>query len=121
MNGSETYYFLPGLLMAIVLHSFFNHFFFRPIAMTLGQLILLPLLVSFVFVRSERNLRDWLEIGLDTDVTILEYIKTGTLSETRIGKYLELMRKVLNFLSLGNAMPNRKKSKRQARTQEILK
>jgi len=89
--ADKIYYFVPGLLMAIVLHSFFNHFFFRPIAMTLGQLILLPLLVGFVFVRSERNLRDWLEIGLDTDVTILEYIKTGTLSETRIGKYLELM------------------------------
>jgi len=80
---------INGFIIAIIIHSFFNHFFFRPIIMTLGQLILLPIIVAFVFNRSERHLRTWLEIGLDTDVTVLEYIKTGTLSETNIGIYLQ--------------------------------
>jgi len=80
---------IHGFIIAIFIHSFFNHFFFRPIIMTLGQLILLPVVVGVVFMRSERHLRTWLEVGLDTDVTILEYIKSGTLSETKIGIYLQ--------------------------------
>ncbi len=82
-------YILPGLLSAVMLHSIFNHFFFRPVIMILGQLVLLPLVVTFVYMRSERHLRDWLEVGLDTDVTILEYITSGRLSETKIGTYLQ--------------------------------
>ena len=82
-------YILSGLLAAILLHSFFNHFFFRPLIMTLGQLVLLPVIVTIVYIRSERHLRDWLEVGLDTDVTILEYITSGRLSETKIGTYLQ--------------------------------
>jgi hypothetical protein len=87
-SGSLVTYF-PGLVIAIIIHSFFNHFFFRPILMTLGQLILLPAIVAFVFLRSERNLRTWLEVGLDSDVTVLEYIKSGKISETKIGLYLQ--------------------------------
>ncbi len=83
------FYVLPGLIAAVILHSFFNHFFFRPLIMTLGQLILLPTVVMFVYIQSEKHLRDWLEVGLDTDVTILEYITSGRLSETKIGIYLQ--------------------------------
>jgi len=82
-------YIVPGLLLAILIHSFFNHFFFRPLILTLGQLILLPTLVTLVYMRSEKHLRDWLEVGLDTDVTVLEYITSGRLSETKIGIYLQ--------------------------------
>lgn len=80
---------LPGFFIAIILHSFFNHFFFRPLIMTVGQLILLPTIVGLVFMRSERQLRDWLEVGLDTEVTILEYITSGRISQTKIGTYLQ--------------------------------
>jgi len=88
-NQTSLLYILPGLLAAILLHSFFNHFFFRPLIMTLGQLVVLPLVVTIVYIRSEKHLRGWLEVGLDTDVTILEYITSGRLSETKIGTYLQ--------------------------------
>jgi RsiW-degrading membrane proteinase PrsW (M82 family) len=80
---------LPGFIAAVIIHSFFNHFFLRPAIMTMGQLIILPILVTLVYIRSEKHLRSWLEIGLDTDVSILEYITSGRLSETRIGRYLQ--------------------------------
>jgi RsiW-degrading membrane proteinase PrsW (M82 family) len=79
---------VPGLLIAIGVHSFFNHFLLPPLINTVAQLVVLPLLVIITFTQSERVLRDWLEVGLDSDVRLLEYITTGTVSETRIGSYL---------------------------------
>jgi RsiW-degrading membrane proteinase PrsW (M82 family) len=79
---------IPGFLIASVIHSFFNHFVLSPVVLTFVQLIVLPALVMWIFTQSERRLRDWLELGLDTDVRILEYITTGEFTQTRIGQYL---------------------------------
>jgi RsiW-degrading membrane proteinase PrsW (M82 family) len=84
--------FLPGLLVAVAVHSFFNHFILPPIVHTVTQLIALPVLVMITFTQSEKMLRDWLEVGLDSDVSLLDYITTGTVSETKIGRYLYLLR-----------------------------
>lgn len=84
--------FLPGLAIAIVIHSFFNQFFFSPQVTTVIQLLALPLLVIIVFNQSEKSLRDWLEVGLDTDTHLLEMITTGNLSDTRVGRYLQSVR-----------------------------
>ena len=61
--------------------------------MTLLQLILLPLLIYIVFKRSEQSLRNWMEVGFNTDVQLLEYISTGMVATTRIGKYLQTLKK----------------------------
>jgi len=81
--------YVPGFLLAVCLHSFFNHFLLGPVLTTMGQLIVLPLSVLIVFRRSEGSLRNWLEVGFDTDMAILEMIETGNIAETKIGKYLE--------------------------------
>jgi len=52
----------------------------------------LPVLVAITFAQSERMLRAWLEVGLDSDVRLLDCITTGTVSETGIGRYLHLLR-----------------------------
>lgn len=82
------YFFVPSLLLAIFVHSFFNHFVLPPVMMTLAQLVLLPILIIIVFKQSEKVLREWLEIGFESDVWLLEYITSGNISETKIGKYL---------------------------------
>lgn len=80
---------LPGFLLAFLIHSFFNHFLLSPVMLTLCQLVLLPLLILLVFHQSEQSLRNWMEIGLETDMHLLDMIVTGNINETRIGKYLE--------------------------------
>ncbi len=60
--------------------------------MTLGQLILLPIIIAVVFRHSEKITREWLEIGFDSDVWLLEYINTGNISDTKIGKYLHSLK-----------------------------
>lgn len=80
--------FIPGLLLAILIHSIFNHLLLPAIGITLLQLFLLPLLISYVFYRNEIALRKWMEIGLDNEIKLLEQIENGTFSESHAGQYL---------------------------------
>lgn len=84
--------YIPGFILAAALHSFFNHFLLGPVLLTLCQLIVLPLLILLVFQQSETSLRNWLEIGLESDMHLLDMIVTGNIAETRVGKYLESLK-----------------------------
>jgi hypothetical protein len=77
---------LPGCVLAILVHSFFNHF---SVLSTLGLLILLPVLIGVVFSASERGTRRWLGVRFDTDQELLEMINTGQIAESRVGEYMK--------------------------------
>lgn len=81
--------FVPGLVLAIVFHSFYNHFILSPVLFTVVLLITLPLLITIVFERSEKATRNWLGVGFDTDIELLDMINSGQFSQSRIGKYLQ--------------------------------
>lgn len=87
-NSTSAVYFIPGLIFAILIHTAFNLFILSPVLNTVLILIVLPLVVAVVFYRSEMAVRDWLELGLDTDVELLEMIVAGDISETNVGRYL---------------------------------
>lgn len=84
--------FLPGLLLAIALHSAFNHFFLAPDLTTLVILLVLPLFFVMIFRASEERTREWLGSGFDTDAELLRQINAGKVSESRIGGYLEVLK-----------------------------
>jgi len=90
-GGADARTLLPGVLIAIVLHSAFNHFFIPAVATTVLIVMLLPVLMSVVFARSEEATRRWLGVGFDTDRDLLEMISSGRLAETRIGEYLHAL------------------------------
>jgi len=92
-HRKATIYFVPGLIAAIVIHSYFNHDMFHPLIKTATQLVALPVVILIVFTLSERALREWLEVGLDTDVRLLEYILGGNIAKTKIGDYFLSLRK----------------------------
>ena len=81
--------FLPGLILAIVLHSFYNHFFFGPVNSTFLIIVLLPAVMIVVFQQSENALRQWLGVGFDSDQELLEMLTSGRLLETPVGVYLQ--------------------------------
>ena len=64
--------FVPGWLLAVLLHSAFNHFFLAPDLSTLALLTVLPLVFVAVFRVSEERTREWLGTGFDTDAERLE-------------------------------------------------
>jgi len=85
-------FYLPGLGVAILLHSVFNHFLVAPVLQTLGTLLILPQLLQWVFRRSSKALHEWLELDFDADAELIEMIESGQFSETKIGEFLEDLR-----------------------------
>jgi RsiW-degrading membrane proteinase PrsW (M82 family) len=84
--------FFPGLLLAVVVHSFFNHFYFSPGVSTLAVLAGLPVLLAIVFRVSEEATQNWLGVGFDTDQELLLAINEGRISDGRVGRYLSDLR-----------------------------
>lgn len=84
--------FVPGLVAASLVHSVFNHFVLPPVMSALVLLATLPLLLVFVFERSERTTRAWLGSEFDGEMEMLQGILGGTVSGTRTGAYLEGLR-----------------------------
>jgi RsiW-degrading membrane proteinase PrsW (M82 family) len=80
--------FLPGLLAASVLHSTFNHLPLPPVAMTSLLLVAMPLLILYVFDRSERATREWVGAGMDLDLEVLSLVSSDAFGFTRFGVYL---------------------------------
>jgi protease PrsW len=84
--------FAPGLALAAVIHSFYNHLLFNPLLATAVLLGTMPLLVVVIYERSEQATREWLGAGLDSDVERLELLLEGDERHTPIGEYFESLR-----------------------------
>ena len=81
--------YIPGLLMAVVIHSVFNHFPGTPILTTLGTLLILPPALWLVFKLSAEAMHAWLELDFDQDALLLEQINSGQFAESKIGGFLQ--------------------------------
>jgi RsiW-degrading membrane proteinase PrsW (M82 family) len=82
----------PGVALAVVIHSAFNHLPLPPLAMTALVIMVMPWLMVGVFERSERATREWVGAGLDLDIELLELIKSELFASTRFGTYLTELR-----------------------------
>jgi hypothetical protein len=80
--------YLPGFIIAIIIHSAFNHFPGTPILTTLGILLILPPILLIVFQKSARSMHEWLEVDFDEDALLLEQINSGAFAESKIGRFL---------------------------------
>ncbi len=84
--------YLPGFVVAVIVHSIFNHFFFAPIGSTLLYLVSLPLLLTVIFKHSEKSVSDWLGTGFDANTELLELINSGEFSTSKVGLYLSSLK-----------------------------
>ncbi len=83
---------VPGFLMAYAVHSAYNHVLLPPIYQTFVVIVTLPLLLTFVFRRSEKSLGAWLGSGFDADAQLMELLNSGKLADSPLGKYLFTLR-----------------------------
>ncbi len=90
--GINPLMYLPGLALAITLHSLFNHFLISPIQSTMLILFVLPPVLYVVYLQSSRSMHDWLQLDFDSDVDLLEQINSSEFSESSIGRYLSELR-----------------------------
>lgn len=86
------YLLLPGFLAAVALHTGYNYLLVRPALATLATLLVLPLVIYLVFDHSERILRNWIEVDLESDVQLLESISAGKFLGSNSGRYLQALR-----------------------------
>ena len=98
------YLLLPGLGMAVVLHSLYNHFLLQPLLATALLLLVLPWLIIAVFQRSERETGAWLGAGFDTDQELLRAVHAGQVSATPAGKYLRTLRSSFSAAAIVDMM-----------------
>jgi hypothetical protein len=94
-NRSEAfrlYLVLPGLGVAVVLHSLYNHFLLHPLLATALIVLVFPYLSVAVFLQSERETKAWLGTGFDTDQELLRVVRSGQVSGTPVGRYLGTLR-----------------------------
>lgn len=85
-------YYLPGLIVAMAVHSIFNHFFLSPVLSTIGTMLALPPILYLVFRTSALRLHDWLEADFDEDADLLKMINSGEFSQSRVGQFLTELR-----------------------------
>lgn len=91
-DGVRLAWLLPGIGIAIVLHSFYNHFPLQPLVATGVIVLLFPWISLAIFERSERATRTWLGAGFDLDQELLLAMRAGQVAETPVGRYLTTLR-----------------------------
>jgi len=84
--------FAPGFVLAVMLHSAFNHMYLPPQYTTLAVLLVLPPLAYAIFRLSDRAVGDWLVQGFDADASMLESINSGQFSDSPTGRYLHTLK-----------------------------
>ncbi len=83
---------LPGFLAAVALHTGFNYLLVRPALATLATLLVLPFVIFLAFDHSERILRKWIEVDLESDMELLQAISAGKFLDSKSGHYLQALR-----------------------------
>jgi RsiW-degrading membrane proteinase PrsW (M82 family) len=90
--GLRLHLLLPGIGLAVVLHSLYNHFLLHPLLATALIVLVVPYLTVAVFQRSERGTKAWVGTGFDTDLELLRVVRSGQVAETPVGRYLTTLR-----------------------------
>jgi protease PrsW len=78
--------FLPGLAVAIVIHSAFNHFPDRPLLIMALTMLLAPLTLFFTLARSEQATTQWLKNDEAAHRQALDDIRAGRFAESESGR-----------------------------------
>jgi RsiW-degrading membrane proteinase PrsW (M82 family) len=96
--------FLPGLAMAIVIHELYNQPLWRPVMAAVVVLVTLPVVIAFVFWRSEKVLEKWLGMKLDKDIDLLQMMAAGTFNRSAVGKYMRSLESTFAPVILGDML-----------------
>ena len=95
---------IPGLLLAMIVHSMYNHLFLHPVLNGAIVLFTSPLFLLAVFNYSERATRAWLGSGFDTEAQLLELVMSDELPDSPVGRYLTSLKGAMAGPVLGDIL-----------------
>lgn len=78
--------FAPGLIVAIAVHSAFNHLPGEPLLAMVGAMVLIPLTLLVVFAKGGASAHDWLEHDHEGHAAVLAELRAGRFAETDEGR-----------------------------------
>jgi hypothetical protein len=78
--------FVPGLVVAIAVHSAFNHLPGEPLLAMVGALVVIPLTLLVVFSKGGATAHGWLEHDHEAHARMLEDIRAGRFAATEDGR-----------------------------------
>jgi RsiW-degrading membrane proteinase PrsW (M82 family) len=81
--------FVPGLAVAMAVHSGFNHFPHQPLAIMAVTLLLVPMALFVTFARSERATQQWLRADQAAHRRILADIREGRFAQSEPGRSIQ--------------------------------
>lgn len=84
-------FYVPGLIVAYLLHSIFNHFPVSPILSTVVTLLILPTILFLLFERDEATIHNFLELDFATHKKLLRQIEHGEFTGCEAGRFLKDM------------------------------
>jgi RsiW-degrading membrane proteinase PrsW (M82 family) len=96
--------FLPGMAVAVLIHSLFNQAVLPPLTSAIVLSTVLPAIFAFVLWRGERALEKWMGSKLDKDMDLLHMIATGAFSASHAGKYLRSLEKSFGAVRIGDML-----------------
>ena len=88
--------YVPGLIVAFLLHAIFNHFPVSPILSTVVTLLILPAVLFLLFEKDERTIHDFLEMDFASHKRLLRQIRHGEFSGCEAGRFLRDMKERLS-------------------------
>ena len=87
--------YIPGLIVAFLLHSIFNHFPISPVLSTVVTLLILPTILFLLFERNETTIHNFLELDFATHKRLLRQIEHGEYTGCEAGRFLKDMQNKL--------------------------
>jgi RsiW-degrading membrane proteinase PrsW (M82 family) len=87
--------YVPGLIVAFLLHAIFNHFPISPVLSTVVTLLILPTILFLLFERDATTIHNFLELDFATHKRLLKQIEHGEYSGCEAGRFLRDMQEKL--------------------------
>jgi RsiW-degrading membrane proteinase PrsW (M82 family) len=79
---------LPGLAVAVVVHGVYNYFQSSALTAAVVMLVTVPMILFFVFAKSEHGIHTWLLHDYESHEHLLEDIQSGEFTHSEAGRFI---------------------------------
>jgi RsiW-degrading membrane proteinase PrsW (M82 family) len=80
--------YVPGIIVAFLLHSIFNHFPISPVLSAVVTLLILPTILFLLFEHNTATIHNFLEMDFASHRKLLKQIRNGEFSGCEAGRFL---------------------------------